>query len=42
MNNETLEWVERAEEDFHLVQVGLRQRKFKAYNSACFSRATVC
>ncbi len=36
MNNETLEWVERAEEDFHLAQVALRQRKFKAYNSACF------
>ncbi len=36
MNNETLEWIERAEEDFHLAQIALRQRKFKAYNSTCF------
>jgi HEPN domain-containing protein len=30
------QWIERAEEDFHLAQIALRQRKFPAYNSVCF------
>jgi HEPN domain-containing protein len=30
------QWIERAEEDFQLAQVALRQRKFSAYNGACF------
>ena len=37
MNDDTLpQWIERAEEDFHLAQVALRQRKFPAYHSVCF------
>lgn len=37
MNDDVLlQWIERSEEDFHLAQVALRQRKFPAYNSACF------
>ncbi|MBI5303007.1 MAG: HEPN domain-containing protein [Chloroflexi bacterium] len=30
------QWIERAEEDFCQSQVALRQRKYPAYNSACF------
>lgn len=30
------QWIERADEDFHLAQVAYRQRKFPAYNSICF------
>ncbi len=37
MSDETLQqWIERAEEDFYLAQVALRQRKYKAYNGVCF------
>ncbi|MCX7839979.1 MAG: HEPN domain-containing protein [Anaerolineae bacterium] len=36
MSDDTLEWIERAEEDFRMAQAALRQRKFKAYNSVCF------
>jgi HEPN domain-containing protein len=31
-----VEWVERAEEDYHQAQVALRQRKYPAYHSTCF------
>jgi len=37
MLDDTLpQWIERAEEDFHLAQTALRQRKHPAYNSTCF------
>ena len=36
MNDDLLEWIERAEEDFRVAQATWRQRKFKAYNSVCF------
>ncbi len=37
MSDEVLpQWIERSEEDFHLAQIALRQRKFAAYNSVCF------
>jgi HEPN domain-containing protein len=31
-----LQWVEKAEEDFHLAQIAIRQRKFSAYSGICF------
>lgn len=37
MSDEPLEeWLERAEEDYRQAQVALRQRKYPAYNTACF------
>ena len=32
----TLEWVEKAEEDFHVAQRECRARKFPSHNAACF------
>ncbi len=37
MSDDSLQqWIERADEDFHLAQVAFRQRKFSAFNSVCF------
>ena len=30
------EWLERAEEDYRIAQVALRQRMYPAYHSVCF------
>lgn len=32
----TLEWVEKAEEDFHVLQRERRARKYPSHNAACF------
>lgn len=32
----TLEWVEKAEEDWNIMLIGYRARKNPAYNAACF------
>ena len=36
MNDEMLEWIEKAEQDFRMAQVGMRQRKNPVYDSVCF------
>jgi HEPN domain-containing protein len=30
------EWIEKAEEDYRMVQIAMRQRQARVYNSACF------
>ncbi|MBI5651756.1 MAG: HEPN domain-containing protein [Chloroflexi bacterium] len=30
------EWIDKAEEDFRLALVAMRQKKYPAYNGACF------
>jgi HEPN domain-containing protein len=36
MNPLSLEWIEKAEEDFHVAQREYRARKNPGYNAACF------
>jgi HEPN domain-containing protein len=36
MKPETLEWIEKAEEDWLMAQRGYRARKQPSYNAACF------
>jgi len=36
MNPLALEWIEKAEEDFHVAQREYRARKYPGYNAVCF------
>ena len=36
MKPSTLEWVEKAEEDWHVAQMSYRSRKYPSYDAACF------
>ncbi len=38
MPDEALEaWIEKAEEDYHFVLIGVRQKKYPVYNGICFN-----